>query len=195
MSNRYIFLLALVVYFSPCWSTITLVQENFNGTEFPPPGWTIDNGTNCSWYPEGGYAEGHVSLPTGPSSGSGNFLTPEFALSAGDTCLVDFVSYRFWVPYAPSSPSGGGWQISLRRHDVEVWYQYLDMTVAWTPTSVEIPISETSSHYRFRWRLFGILGDNVSARGIYIDVDDVLIRMTASEVEPASLGRLKAIYR
>jgi hypothetical protein len=171
------------------------VQENFSGTGFPPPGWTIDNGSNCSWYLEGGYAEGHVSLPTGPSSGSGNFLSPVFTLCEGDTCLVDFLSRQFWEPYAPLSPSGGGWKISLRLDNLDIWYQYLQISGPWVPTSVEIPISTSSSNYRFCWRLYGMLGDYVSGRGIYIDVDDVLIRLTAVEVEPASLGRLKTLYR
>jgi len=195
MSMRSIFLISLMILVCPCFSTIILVQEDFGGEEFPPPGWIINNGPNCSWYNGGGFARGRVALPTGYSSGSGNFLSPEFTLCEGDTCLVYFLGRRFWDPYAPPSPSGGGWKISLRLDNVDIWEMYLSSSSSWVPTSVEIPITLSAPTYRFCWRLFGILEDYISARSIYFDIDDVLIRLTATGVEPASLGKIKAACR
>jgi len=201
MSLKLIFILKLSILTGLGFSTITLVQEDFSGEEFPPPGWIVNNGANCSWYrstadgPTNPFARGVVSLPTGPSSGSGNLFSPLFTLCEGDTCLVDFMGRRFWEPYIPPSPSGGGWTISLKLDNTDIWQMQPPISFPWVPTSVAIPITVSASTYRFCWRLYGMLEQYISARSIYFDVDTVLIRLTAPGTEPTSLGQLKAVYK
>jgi hypothetical protein len=201
MKKNFVFLTILLAAVCLAYPTITLVQENFSGTQFPPPGWAMNNGPYGSWYrstadnPGNPFARGRIMLPLGPASGYTSLLSPQFTLSEGNTCLVSFLSRRFWDPSAPPSPSGGGWTVALSLDDVDIWSLDLPACPFWDLSPVEIPILVSASTYQFRWCIFAMTDQYIPPRTLDFDVDDVLIRLTAPEVEPVSLGRLKATYR
>jgi len=161
----------------------TAVSEDFSGSEFPPAGWTTEGSGEGYWHwsNAGGYAKGEC-FPAMYADLTTSLKSPSFHVSAGTRLHVRF---RYFAQF-----SGEGAALHVY---VGTWYAYIPYAESWAWYDADTDVYGTGGTLRGEWRISGNGGSHGNTGSWYID--DVLITRYNTAVAPASLGRIKALYR
>jgi len=192
--------LILIGYLVPACFAEILVQENFEGTTFPPVGWTTG-----SWQYEGTggwgqdsetgnhYAFGSVQVIWAPPVygwAKAWLNTSSFNLTSGDTLIIDFdtrVDSTYLDPTIEIKLYGS----KLEWHIMNtLWNQHL-----WKHYTYEVPITRTDNYFV----QFMIDPRMTSYQWNSRDVDNVVLTRTPGgnqlNINPTTLGRIKSAYK
>ncbi len=165
---------------------IKYVDENFNAA-FPPRGWTAEGTGNWVWRREyegaNPYAFGRA-LVTGAGESSATLHTLEFHLDEGSRVRVKF-RYK--------STDAGYINTSRNVRIGSFWSEQLQYTTKWINFDRATGLCPSSGKYRLRWRIWASGGG--SGGEIVLKLDDVLVTDINTTVTPATLGRVRAIFR
>jgi len=178
-------------------ATPVVIAEDFEGPTFPPAGWRIEYNVymaSASWT-RGGSAGAYYAYGSGSAGGmashaEGYLITSPRALEAGDTLKITF-RYN-----GTKTGSLASWyrEVALRKNGGRIWYARLGET-GWTPYEYTLaPLAEGGTDYDFWWA-FGCLSPNNGGGSVTFGVDDILITEENLGVTPASLGRVRALFR
>jgi hypothetical protein len=193
--------LILIGYLVPACFAEILVQEDFEGTTFPPAGWTTDSAGYGQWSANwirgvsygNHYAQGSCSFFYA-FSGARTFLyTPYFSLAAG-TALT--ISYNGGVDDGSGSTSSFFlWDSKTTR-----WTGLIPMMEDDKPEkrSLETTPVPESGTYRIAWMAWCDQNPYYPAMGMMVWVDNVRVTTflkCTSDIEPTSLGRIKSAYK
>jgi hypothetical protein len=169
------------------------LDERFEGTQFPPPGWTVANYNGVTWSqgtggPQGKYARGFGNPPL-YSGGYAVLESPSMNIPQGRTAYVRFGYYLYLTGPPPSSyfyllyPDTGEYLITWHPTIMSSWLFYTGNAVV----SRNAPV-------KGRWRVYLITAPSQALVDFRVDTAQISDEdLTA--VLPASLGRVKAIYR
>ncbi len=161
-----------------------IVEEDFEGSQFPPSGWFASGTWRRAEEGENHYA--HASEMQGVS----RLLTCKFRLEQGTGIDIEF-EYR------------AGWS-GMGSHVVQVhlyygtysmptsfWKRDLPAYATWIKNrSMNVRVSETRDDCFCGW-----LVGAVQYRVAWFDVDDITVDLVNTGVEATSLGRARALYR
>ena len=160
------------------------VEEDFEGSQFPPPGWRKSGEAIWYWKNAGGYAEGYAECGSfGEARASLETLL--FRVNKGTALRVEFL-YR---AYSGGMSEAGCYLIIYGR-----WWRSIDSyRLNWTKFDEFTPLFPVGGEYRLEFRL-RVSGGSHGAMGKWF-LDDVLITRDNVAVDPTSLGRVKALFR
>lgn len=185
MKKGYIMIVGLAMVAAAAFATPTkIVEENFEGTQFPPAGWRTLSG--WGWGSETGnrFASGYQSGP-----GVSLLHTYKFELDKGTPITIEF-EYRARRSGMGSSAVQVHLFYGTYGSGTYVWHQNLYYPSTWTKAgAMGIQIPETRSDYYCRW-----LVGATSYASTGFDVDNVIVKLENTGVERTSLGRVRALY-
>jgi hypothetical protein len=182
MKKAYNIIVALAVA-AAAWATPPkAVDEDFEGSQFPPPGWTQSGSGSgsWSWTNPGGYARGYASAGF-TQNVTTSLFSPTFHVNRGTRLRVEF-RYR----------TDGFTEVS-RKVVVAGWQKSVGYKQSWTKFDEFTTPTAAGGDYKFEFRLYITSGGSHGYHGIW-EIDDVLITRDNVDVAPTSIGRVKALY-
>ena len=167
--------LLLAVFVTGVFSSEVIFSEDFEGTKFPPEGWSKEQYGYSYWRraedeSRNFYAEGYTA------DGRATYLyTPNIYSASGQKIKVSF-RYRYIDRYYLTA------KIVLGRYSKN-------------------PFSTTSGWWKYSFVVSGPINSNMyfylfgePSFGGGLDIDDVEVKKCFTTVEPNSLGKIKALY-
>lgn len=161
------------------------VDEDFEGSRFPPARWTVDGSGDWGWSNPGGYADGYATSTVGHTA-SCSITSPPFPLEGGARVRAVF---RYVATGRGSAPTdhaiylrGGGHHMANTLPKASEWSKY-----EWLS-----PSAPASDDFRISW-VATVYSPYNSGTGI-LRLDDVVITLHNAAVAPTSIGRVKALY-
>ena len=185
-----------------------LYKQNFTKqAEFPPTGWIITSGGN-SWIhtwvwdqvyqPGNGYARGEIENHAGGlETGWAQFTSPNHHLDAGQAIHLRF---RYIACYQPDPffPPVYHFYVYIRLNGTPITTLNIGGSTGWTwyqYDSTQPPLSQTSDNYSLAFYVYNYSCSDESSFA-YFCVDDLSVELPSkvNNIEPASIGRMKASY-
>ena len=162
----------------------TYLSEDFEGATFPPTGWSTYGTGSWSWVNGGGNAYGTAGANPFESA-AGNLVSPSFDVEAGKALRIRFryISSTFGYP-------GSAYRWAILSSG---WSEML-MASTWTQVDETTDPLETGGLQQLRFNI-AVNGGAYTGGGGTLRVDDLLVTDSDSPVAPASLGRVKAIFK
>lgn len=159
------------------------VREDFEGSSFPPAGWEAEgSGTGTwNWYNGGGYARGVVNVPPFGEVQT-SLYTYGFQVTRGTLLQIRFIYKTDGFTEGRRYVRLGGWSQYVPYTYDHQWTQFTGST---TPTE--------SREYKLEF-YFSLSGGSHGMSSVW-DLDDVVVTRDNVGVAPASLGRVRALYR
>ncbi len=164
------------------WATPSkAVEEDFEGSRFPPPGWTKSGEGKWYWENPGGYAKGCAWCGAYPDESRTILASPLFRVNKGTALRIEFRYHTYGGGEASRYILAGRW-----------WYYvtYEDDWVKFDQFTLPFP---AGGEYRVEFKIY-VAGGSFSDFGNWY-LDDVLITRDNVAVDPASLGRVKALFK
>ena len=162
------------------------VDEDFEGSRFPPAEWSVDGSGVWGWSNPGGYADGYATSTVGHTAEC-SITSPPFHLEGGSRVRAAFRYVATGYGGAPTDHAivlrGGGHHIA----------NTLPRTTGWTKYEWLSPSAPAYDDFRVSW-VATIYSPYSSGTGI-LRLDDVVITLYNIPVAPTSLGRVRALYR
>jgi hypothetical protein len=162
-----------------------VLEEDFEGSKFPPTGWTVNGYGVWGWSNPGGYAEGYARIEPGKYSGC-RITSRPFRLNAAARVRAEF---RY------ETAMYGGAQahhfIYLSREGFE-YGASLPRTNGWEKYAWLSPIAPYGVDLKIFWRV-DVSHPYNGGTGIF-RLDDVVFTAYNIYVAPTSIGRVKALY-
>jgi hypothetical protein len=180
------------------------LDERFERMHFPPPGWRVVEDGSAGWYrvtgppPNGAYAEGTAGVPEPPATSraagpDASLVSPPFTVPAAKTLYYRFIYVTMLTVRSPPYPLYAEFYICYadtgeRLVDIilnplqYIWEEASGSTTAAANRPIIAVWRATYGPPYPGWFLFKV--DNCQ-----LSDEDL------TEVAPASLGRVKAIYR
>jgi len=173
------------------------VNEDFEGS-FPPAGWTTAYGGtgNASWSQASGGPEGKYASGSASSFGDGlvwaTFMSPEFNVKGNTTVYYRF-DYGLWGN--GHGVEGGEFYIVYADEPARrLQYRELEGLPSWAEFAGSAAVS-ADDRFKACWRVWA--DDYWRYHFAFLFIDDVIIadQPRHPAVEPASVGRVKALFR
>jgi hypothetical protein len=160
----------------------TVLKEDFKNTTFPPTGWRLEKtGTGATWVRraqgEKPYAYGRW-VGSGTAEAAAHLISPKLTLAAGTVLDAEFC---FEGTYTGSLESRFR-EMVLMKGTRRICYQ-----------EKLSPLAQGGSDYEFWWSYGGKAAG--SSGTVTFSVNGIIIVEENVGVEPASLGRVRALYR
>jgi hypothetical protein len=178
-----LFTIACLIITASAASAATYVSQDFEGSTFPPTGWTTYGTGNWSWVNGGGNAYGTAGANRFETANA-HLQSPDFNVEAGKVLRIRF-RYTSSTTGSPGSAYrwavfSGGWSKMI-------------MATTWTQVDELTNPVETTGSYCFKFDI-NVNGGAYTGGGATLRVDDVLVTDREAAVAPASLGRVKAAF-
>jgi hypothetical protein len=197
--KNFSFLSVLILVFIVSTSSAqVIIQQDFSSPIFPPTGWTIhteDVDGSWIWTDSGqsgdGYAHGEIVINQ-PCGGYSALKTNIFMLSKGDTLQIEFNRRNNFTGATPDSCQ---WIVALGNRANDYYSSGHPPTEGqtWVPTDHHFSIPYSSDQWYVSWTITCSTTQSEPTT-IYFDVDDVLIEETGDNIQPTSLGNIKAVF-
>ena len=162
-----------------------LVEEDFEGSRFPPAEWSVDGSGDWRWSNPGGYADGYATSTVGHTAEC-SITSPSFYLDGGARVRAAFRYEATGYGGAPTTHTivfrGGGHHMGYTLPRTTGWRNYL-----WTS-----PFAPAYDYFCISW-VATVYSPYSSGTGI-LRLDDVVVRLDNTFVVPTSIGRVKALY-
>lgn len=162
-----------------------LVEEDFEGSKFPPEGWSVNGSGDWAWSNPGGYADGYATSTVGRRAEC-SITSPSFYLNGGARVRAAFRYEATGYGGAPTTHTivfrGAGHHMGYTLPRTTGWRNYL-----WTS-----PSAPAYDYFRISW-VATVYSPYNSGTGI-LRLDDVVVRLDNIPVAPTSIGRVKALY-
>jgi hypothetical protein len=162
------------------------VEESFEGSRFPPTGWTVDGSGDWGWSNPGGYADGYATSTVGHTA-SCSITSPQFYLDGGSRVRAAFRYVATGYGGAPTDHAiylrGGGHHIANKLPKTSGWSKY-----EWLS-----PFASAYDYFKISW-VATVYSPYSSGTGV-LRLDDVVITLYNIPVAPTSIGRVRALYR
>jgi len=172
-----------------------VVDENFENPQFPPAGWRIETQfVNASWTRQtdagNSYALGYCQTG-GNEYADASLFTGKLTLAAGNV-----LKYR--CRYAGTKSGNlSTWyrEAALMKGTELIWY-YRFGESGWADYQTTLPpLVQSGSDYEFRWTFYAHGAGSGQGGNVSFTVDDVVVEIDNAAAAPASLGRVKALFR
>jgi hypothetical protein len=175
----------ILVFIASTSSAQVIIQQDFSSPIFPPTGWTIHTESGD------GYAHGEIVINQ-PCGGYSALKTNIFMLSKGDTLQIQFKRRNNFTGATPDSCQ---WIVALGNRANDYYSSGHPPTEGptWIPTDHHFSIPYSSDQWYVSWTIACSTSQSEPTT-IYFDVDDVLIEETGDNIQPASLGNIKAVF-
>ncbi|MGD8718193.1 MAG: hypothetical protein PVH29_05155 [Candidatus Zixiibacteriota bacterium] len=162
------------------------VEEDFEGSQFPPEGWTASgSGSDWGWSNPGGYADGYATS-TVASTASCRIYSPPFYLEGAQRVRATF-------RYVATGSGGAPTDHAIYFTGNGVCASSLPKTTGWEYYEWVSPSAWAYTDFRIGW-VATVYSPYNSGTGI-LRLDDVEIVLYNVGVSPTSIGRVKALYR
>jgi hypothetical protein len=165
---------------------LIFVEEDFEGSQFPPEGWSVHGMGDWGWSNPGGYADGYATSTVG-STASCSIRSPWFHLEGARRVRAVFRYVATGYGSAPTDHSiylvGGGGSGGYTLPKAAGWEDY-----DWTS-----PPAWAYDDFRISW-VATVYSPYNSGTGI-LRLDGVVLTLYNVDVSPTSIGRVKALYR
>jgi hypothetical protein len=180
------------------------LDERFEGAEFPPAGWQVSHTKNAGWYhgwesPPGTYCYAAATAHGPPESTRGletaALIAPTFTVPAPTVLYYRFV-------YRLNFSNRGGLRLPLDGGGFYLYYvdtgerlvdlDFYELAYPWKEVNGSVAVAANRPLAAAWYVAYGLPGPG----GVWFDVDTCQIcdeNLTA--VAPASLGRVKALFR
>ena len=173
------------------------LDERVEGTQFPPPGWVLLKIGHATWYHErgapggGAYAFGYAGTPeTGSAMGWANLVAPPFTLPAPEILYYRFLYTTDATTRTP--PCGEFYLYYLDTGERLVDLIFDDVVYPWEEVMGSTPAAGGRA-IGAAWRTEYTL---IIPGAFVFGVDTCqLSDEDLTAVAPASLGRVKALFR
>ncbi len=172
------------------------LNEGFEGSQFPPPGWKKkQTGSGIIWYRNGGgpwgyYADGGGEPPVG-TEGSATLESPPINWEKGKTLYYHF-KWRFGIGGSMGGNAGFYLTYADTQHQLVSWrvrFNWPD----WDTLYASVVVTRTAPIIA-KWQVDAWSVGMVTS--IDFNVDGVKITdESMAAVEPSSLGKVKALFR
>lgn len=173
------------------------LNEGFEGTTFPPDGWTTQTSPNAvwerspSWGPWQYYAYGHAYVPP-ESTEAGWLFSPEMSIPLNQTVYFFF---RYYISVGSAFSFQNNFALVYADTGYSVVSRSLSPTYGSWVVSSGSGIVQRNAPVKGRWYFAASTYRYYSAY-VTMNVDDVWFTdESTAAVRPSSLGRVKALYR
>ncbi len=185
MKWRYVLMSALA--FASAAAARTIVNEDFEGSEFPPKGWIKMEAQNGDWVRKGA---------------GGNHYAHGWVHSKGDLEDIVLQSYPFYVKaervltmtFRFSNWATGVFYADDVGVSCATFYRRMPYAKTWQPITWVMPPLLRGRYYDISFSASAWAAEGKEAT-IYFNVDDVRLTCCPPAVDPTSLGRVKALFR
>ncbi len=177
------------------WATPprTVLKEDFKNTTFPPTGWRLEKtGTGATWVRR---AQGETTYAYGRWVGSGtaeaaaHLISPKLTLAAETVLDAEFCIEGTYTGSLESRFR----EMVLMKGTRRIWSKSCEET-PWSCYQEKLsPLAQSGSDYEFWWSYGGKAAG--SSGTVTFSVNGIIIVEDNVGVEPASLGRVKALFR
>jgi hypothetical protein len=193
---KWIGIALLCCMFPACFAEL-LVQQDFEGTTFPPVGWTTSSGGHGFWsgswtrITEGDnhFAQGNCAAQSSSSGGRILLFTPNFYLTTGSVLTISFNGLWYADPY------GTGVNFALANSQIVVWTGVLPEDGQFKERTYTTSPVPANGNYHMVWMCYC---DNYMTAWGLIQIDNVVIstvQKSTNSTESLSLGRIKSAYK
>ncbi len=175
-----------------------LIQEDFSDPTFPPEGWSVTTiGDGGSWsltdsgQPGNGYAHGLVALPPFAGECSAFLKTNNFTLNVGDVLQLTFIRRNYWLQLEPPYRY---WQVKIYKGNQNLYGILLGLAQNWKPVNYSHIINESSDEWHIEFEIY-LANSGSNPVSTYFDLDDMIVENKCLDIDPTSLGCIKATFR
>jgi hypothetical protein len=188
----------LLVFIAATSSAQIIIQQDFSSPTFPPAGWTIENtyiGGIWIWtdngQPGNGFANGQVIFSV-PSEGFTTLRSANFTLSNQETVVVNFDHRN---GYMGTQPDDYAWDFAINDGFNPRFSVIFPPTTypEWTHFSYNFDIPYHADDWNISWRTGGMI-EQTQDTVFFFDIDNIVVDATGTNVQPASLGDIKALF-
>ena len=186
--SKHLWVIAVLAFSTAVGAAVSapLVEENFEGSRFPPDGWTVDGVGVWGWSNPGGYADGYATA-TAENTSQCRINSPPFRLEVAGRVRA---SFRYEATKAGDVRAF--FEIEISREGYEYW-QGIPSTTGWEYYEWFSPVAPANVYHRISW-LATVYCPYNSGTGV-LRLDDVVLTAGTVCVQPTSIGRVKALYR
>jgi len=168
-----------------------IIDEKFEGEQFPPAGWYIFY--ELGWWTRADGHSGYFADGRGHASNGGEasyLYSKSFDLTSSGKINIQFNYYTGEDGYSGINVR----EVHLERAGEKVWVDDFPTLTDWCHYDTTAGPFPKASEYRLCFEV-GAMGFNYYVHWCFFGVDDVYVRECYTDVAPASLGRVKALLR